>query len=63
MKSIKQFFKALFNQKSQQSDLEHFILSHNPTSVGDVEYWTERFDRLQQYKARNNMSNGYTFTY
>jgi len=52
MEKIKLFFKELFTAPTQQNELEAYILAHNPTSVGDVDYWTSQFDRLQQRKSR-----------
>jgi hypothetical protein len=48
MEKIKKFFTELFMEPApQQNALEAYILAHNPTSVGDVDYWTYQFDRLQ----------------
>ena len=40
-------FKKLIewlNPNQQQSSLENFIISKNPTSVAEVEYWTKWYD-------------------
>jgi hypothetical protein len=34
-----------FIQSSQQSALEAFINSKNPTSPAEVDYWTREYDR------------------
>jgi hypothetical protein len=36
---------------SYKSELEKYIISKNPQSVSDIEYWTTQYDRKQ---ARRN---------
>ena len=33
---------------SEPNKLEQFILSKEPTSISDVEYWTRQYDRLNR---------------
>lgn len=51
IQKIAEYFKS-FTESSQdyRSGLEQFILSKNPTSIEDVEYWTRQFD----LKIQNN---------
>jgi hypothetical protein len=41
-------FKKLINwltANSQQSSLEAYIISKNPQSAADVDYWTREYDK------------------
>jgi hypothetical protein len=45
IQKIAEYFKSATNSpQSYRSGLEQFILSKNPTSIEDVEYWTRQFD-------------------
>ena len=44
---IAAFFKTLFKAPTLQDELDAFIARQKPTSVGDVEYWIQVFDRRQ----------------
>ena len=45
IQKIAEYFKSATNSpQSYRSGLERFILSKNPTSIEDVEYWTRQFD-------------------
>ena len=37
--------KDFFASQSAKSDLEQYILSKNPTSCQDVEYWIRQYDQ------------------
>ena len=41
------FFKNAFTAPSEQERLDAFISAQHPTSVGDVEYWINVYDRMQ----------------
>jgi hypothetical protein len=43
--SFIQYVKNVFKPESYGSELEAYIVSHNPSSVEDVEYLTRRFDQ------------------
>ena len=42
-----QRIKYAFTPQSEQSKLEEFITKQQPTSVCDVEYWINVYDRKQ----------------
>jgi hypothetical protein len=45
-------FKTLLSpQESYHSDLEKYIISMNPTTNEEVEYYTRQFDRRAQGKT------------
>lgn len=48
--------QKLFTAPTSQSELDAFIKSKNPTSVGDVEYWIDVYDR-KQYIDRSRSFN------
>lgn len=37
----------LFSTPSQQSQLEHYITSKNPTSPAEVDYWARQYEANQ----------------
>lgn len=39
------FIKELFTAPSEQQVLDDFIASHQPKSVGEVEYWIKVYDQ------------------
>lgn len=47
LSKIAAFFKSLTKTNTLQEELDAFIARHQPTSVGDVEYWINVFDRRQ----------------
>lgn len=38
---------SLFSTPSQQAQLEKYIISKNPTSAAEVDYWTRRYEANQ----------------
>lgn len=38
------FIKRLFTQASYRSELERYIISHNPQNGGDIERLTKQYD-------------------
>ncbi len=46
--------KRAFEPTTYGDELEHFVASHHPTTVTDVEYWINQYDRRQQ-RARYGM--------
>ena len=36
--------KAFFTLEPTKSELEEYILSKNPSSIQDIEYWTRMYD-------------------
>ena len=52
MTKLLQQFTKLFSTK-EQSQLEQFINSKNPSNAADVEYWTREFETINtQYWGR-----------
>ena len=49
--------KQMFTAPTEQNKLDAFIARQQPTSVGDVEYWINVYDR-RQYTDRSS-----SFTY
>lgn len=48
---LTQLFKRWFAQRSYSSELERYIVSHNPQNGGDIERLTRQFDtQLSQGK-------------
>lgn len=41
------FLKELFKPSTYQSELERYIVAHNPQSTYDVEKLTQEFDKKQ----------------
>lgn len=53
---LSKFFETLqkaFTAPSEQDNLDAFIAAQHPTSVTDVEYWINVYDR-RQHAARSN---------
>jgi len=48
---IEKFQKAL-QGPTEQEKLDEFVTRQHPTSVGDVEYWINEYDRIQ-YRQRS----------
>ena len=42
---FKASLKKLFVAKSEQDKLDEFITNQRPTTVNEVEYWTDVYDR------------------
>ena len=49
------FINKIFTAPSEQERLDAFITRQQPTSVGDVEYWINVYDRIQY----NNRSQSF----
>lgn len=47
---IGQLIKRAFEPATYGQELEQFVASHNPSTVADVEYWIDQYDRRQQRK-------------
>jgi hypothetical protein len=47
LKKLTQFFTV-----AQQSRLEQFINSKNPTNAAEVDYWQRQYDSEAQYWSR-----------
>ena len=41
---IKSYVKTLFSQSNYSTELELFLVSKYPQSVGDIEHWTKEYD-------------------
>jgi hypothetical protein len=48
--------KQVFTSPSEQEKLDDFITRQHPTSVGDVEYWINVYDRKQYLERSSNFS-------
>jgi hypothetical protein len=46
--------KKSFKPTTYGEELETFVVSHNPSTSADVEYWITQYDRRQQ-RARGGM--------
>jgi hypothetical protein len=46
---MKKLFEKLSKLFEQKSELEQYILSKNPTSAGDVDYWTRKYSYQKGY--------------
>lgn len=45
-KKLKKLLQGVVTKvETRQSDVERFIVSRNPSSVAEVEYWARIFDR------------------
>lgn len=43
---LKAFIQKMKTAKSQyQSDIDRYISSKNPTTVGEIEFWLKEYDR------------------
>ena len=47
--------KAFFTPEPAKSELEEYILSKNPTSCEDVEYWTRMYDLRPRFVTHRMM--------
>lgn len=45
LKKLKELLQRVVRTNKYQSDIEKFIISRNPSSVAEVEYWARVFDR------------------
>jgi len=54
LSNLLSFFKAIFTAPTEQESLDAFISAQHPTSVGDVEYWIEVYDRRQYLNRSKN---------
>jgi hypothetical protein len=54
MNAIKSFIAALqeFLNPPRISDLESYILSKNPQTTGDVDFWTAEYDNERRIRSR-----------
>ena len=50
--------KQAFTPISEQDALTQYIERHHPTSVYDVEYWIQQYDR-KQYNTAHSSNFGY----
>lgn len=50
--------KQWFSKKNQLSDLEQYILSKNPQTNEDVEYWTRMYDLRPTFVTHHLMPMG-----
>ena len=57
--NIVEKLKQVFTAPTEQSKLDAFIAQQQPTSVGDVEYWINVYDRMQ-YTNRSSTFGYYT---
>ena len=48
---IRQIFKQLDTSSTYGNELEQYIVSKNPQSTYDVEYWTNQFDKKQNERG------------
>ena len=48
--------KQAFTAPTEQSRLDAFIAKQQPTSVGDVEYWINVYDRMQYTNRSSSFS-------
>lgn len=53
-----QKIKEFFTPKPALSDLEQYILSKNPTTPQDVEYWTRMYDLRPSFITHSLMPLG-----
>ena len=51
--------KQAFTSPTEQEKLDAFIERQHPTSVGDVEYWINVYDRKQYAERSANFSYHY----
>jgi hypothetical protein len=51
--------KQAFTPSTRQDDLDAFIERQQPTSVSDVEYWMQEYDRKQYADRSSNFSYHY----
>jgi hypothetical protein len=51
--------KQAFTPESEQDKLDDFIARQQPTSVGDVEYWINVYDRNKYLDRSSNFSYHY----
>ena len=51
--------KNVFTPRTEQQNLDAYIASQHPTSVADVEYWIEQYDRKQYTQRSSNFSYYY----
>ena len=49
--SIQKMFKRVEQSGTYGSELEAYIVSKNPQSTYDVEYWTNQFDKKQNERG------------
>ena len=45
LKKLKELLQGVVTKSSRQSQIERFIISKNPSTVAEVEYWARFFDR------------------
>jgi len=50
--------KQWFEPKNRLSDLEEYILSKNPQTCEDVEYWTRNYDLRPKFVTDHLMPAG-----
>jgi hypothetical protein len=42
------WIKSLFIEVSYQDNIEQFVLSKNPTTTAEVEYWIRKYDTKEK---------------
>ena len=47
LKKLKQLLQGVITKVGQQSAVERFIISRNPTTVAEVEHWARVFERTK----------------
>jgi hypothetical protein len=40
-----QWIKSLFNERTYQDSVEHYVASKNPTTTAEVEHWIRQYDQ------------------
>ena len=46
--AINEWIKSLFQERSYQDSVEHYVASKNPTTTAEVEYWIREFYQQQK---------------
>lgn len=59
LSNIIQSLQKLFIGPTEQETLDAFIAAQRPTSVCDVEYWINQYDRKQYQSRSSNFSYHY----
>ncbi len=45
---ILQWVKSLFQERSYQDSVEHYVASKHPKSTAEVEFWIREYDQRRQ---------------
>jgi len=46
--AITGWIKSLFQERSYQHSVEHYVASKKPTTTSEVEYWIREYDQQQR---------------